>query len=749
MDSPLTPTHGNGNGNGNGNGHGHPPAPRPSTATPPPSSPPTPADADVRRLFAIFRKRKWQVALVALCLLVPVAVGNFLAQPLYRSTARLNIEPGSAKVLPYAAITDANIQNATDYDLYIATQQEVLTGPTLLNRAIALLDERHSAALSPAARANVMDRLEVRRVSGSQVLTVSFVAESPAAAAEVANTIVDAYLELHKERRLDETRAAAEFLEQQITTLRGKAADAEREMLAYAREQGILNVESSSANTNLQWDELADLTSAITFAQQQYLAAQADADHLQQAPDDELLAREPSRALDLLTAQLADAQAKLRLLDDHGPQSKTRVRAQDEVLLIAQLIERERKLALDAIRNAARDRARTAEVQYRQLEDRLESQKVALATLNESKTRYDELRREVQTNAQLQAGLLERLKQARINVALEHDNIHVIDRAAPADWVYRPRKALNLSLAAVIGLALGVGLALFLEHVGHSVKSVGDAEDCGAPVLAAIPALPAAARLGLRDLPALPPADADAGRVNVTPRMGHRQHAATWWARESYRALGASLMLSHADRPPHVMLVTSATPREGKTTTVALLGEALAESGASTCLLDLDLRTAALTNLYRANDAAGLSAFLSGNADLEAAAAPRPTGTPGLALLPAGPTSPNPLALLNSDRLAALLDHLRGRYRFVLIDSPPVMTMADARLIARRVDGVVVVARARQASRDALRRTVARLHDEGGNVLGVVLNAAADLERDAAAGYYGYGAPYEKQTQPA
>jgi capsular exopolysaccharide synthesis family protein len=281
-----------------------------------------------------------------------------------------------------------------------------------------------------------------------------------------------------------------------------------------------------------------------------------------------------------------------------------------------------------------------------------------------------------------------------------------------------------LTLGLLFGLALGVCLAFVLDFWDRTISSVQQLEDRMAiPALGSVPVIPKLAAKSNHKGLLRGNKTAESKSLALTPVKHLNGAALTPAAREAFRALCASILLSDS-AVPRTILVTSAVPGEGKTTMVEYLGKAFAESGAKTVLVELDMRKPQLADrlhLEQMDGTQGASLFLAGHSS-KGSAPIVATATANLFLLPAGPRPPNPIALLSSDRLTDLLAHLKSEFRFVLIDSPPILTVADARVIGPKVDGVVLVAKAKQTPRELIDRARTQIMNAGARMLGCALN---------------------------
>lgn len=387
----------------------------------------------------------------------------------------------------------------------------------------------------------------------------------------------------------------------------------------------------------------------------------------------------------------------------------------------------------------------TARSHVELLQEALDKQKAEANDLAEKLVQYHILQHDAESNKQLYDGLLQKLKEAGITAGLRSSNIRVVDPALAPASPSRPQKARNILLAVLVGLVGGVGLALFREYLDNTVKSPDDIEALtGLPSLAVVPSLP-----GLRTSHSrfsrlareAAPQSASGPRVELLSYIQPKSQIS-----EAFRALRTSLLLSQADHPPQVILVTSALPREGKTTAAVNLAVTLAQLGDRTLLMDSDLRKPGIRralNLTIGKEV-GLSSYLAGVSTLDEATIPHPTIN-NLVALTTGPVPPSPADLLSSHRMREAIVELRHRFKFIVIDSPPVMAATDAVILSALTDGVLLVVRSGETPKEAFTRTRDLLAAVKCRLLGVVLNAVDSSAPDYYYSYryypyaYGYG----------
>jgi polysaccharide biosynthesis transport protein len=374
----------------------------------------------------------------------------------------------------------------------------------------------------------------------------------------------------------------------------------------------------------------------------------------------------------------------------------------------------------------------------------LEQQKTEAGLMSERMVQYNILKRDAEADKALYDGLLTKLKEAGISSALQSSNIRIVDPAMIPASPARPAKMRNVTLAFLVGLVGGVGLAILREYMDNTVKTPDDIE-----TLSRLPSLAV--------VPAFQDSEGDAPKRRTLADSlsnGHSrhvelvaQHLPKSQMSEAFRALRTALLLSQAGHPPQVILVTSALPREGKTTAAANLAVTLAQLGDRTLLIDADLRKPGVGRLLNlnGNKYAGLSSYLAGVSSLDLVTVQHPA-IPNLSAIPTGPLPPNPADLLSSHRLADAITELRTKFKFIVIDTPPVMAATDAVILSVKADGVVMVVRSGETPKEAFTRTRDLLMSVKCRLLGVVLNAVDSSAPDYYYSYryypysYGYGA---------
>jgi succinoglycan biosynthesis transport protein ExoP len=430
-------------------------------------------------------------------------------------------------------------------------------------------------------------------------------------------------------------------------------------------------------------------------------------------------------------------------LNQFGPNYPKVQRLQSQLKDLDAAVDKEKKGAIARLQSEFQEARQREQL----LMQALDQQKSEVNKMSERMVQYSILKRDAEANKALYDGLLTKLKEAGISAGLRSSNIRIVDPAMVPTTPARPAKTKNIAMAFLIGLVGGIGLALLREYMDNTVKSPDDVE-----TLSRLPSLAV--------VPSFALTNGNAGRVKLLKGAsnGHEkrvelvaQHLPTSQMSEAFRALRTALLLSQAEQPPQIILVTSALPREGKTTAAANLAVTLAQLGDRTLLVDADLRKPGIGRVLNLGGGryAGLSSYLAGVSSLDLVTVQHPA-IPNLSAIPTGPLPPNPADLLSSRKLADAIVELRTKFKFIVIDSPPIMAATDAVILSVHADGVLLVVRSGETPKKAFTRTRDLLLSVKCRLLGVVLNAVDSSAPDYyySYRYYPYSEGYGPQETP-
>ncbi len=722
----------------------------------------SPREPHLYDYLLILRKHQWLILSFMLAVVTIVAIATFRMQPVYVATARVEIDRENANILPFQGSDSYDYM--MDLENYIETQSKILTSETLAlqtirNNALSARPEFSSPggpseAIASGSLANQKRPIElaeflgslfVKRVPSSRLMDVSFESTDPQLAARIVNAHIASYIEQNFRSKYEATAQASTWLTGQLDDLRVKVQRSEDALITYERQNQIWTLDDKQ---NITTQRLADINKQLTDAQSERMKKEslfqfAKSGNLDAVPQ----VQSNATFMDLLRKHADLSSQYTDALSQYGPNFPKVQRLQAQVRDIDDRIEKEKQKIVDVLESDFRE-AREHETM---MTGALDDQKVAANQMAEKLVEYNILKREAEANKALYEGLMTKLKETAISASLRSSNIRVVDPAMIPSTPSRPAKTRNVALAFLVGLVGGIGLALMREYLDNTVKTPDDIETLARlPSLAVVPQFAGTNGNGKRP-----------GLLQGFSSNGHEkrielvaQHLPKSQMSEAFRALRTSILLSQADHPPQVILVTSALPREGKTTAAANLAVTLAQLGDSTVLVDADLRKPGIGRLLNLGTGkyAGLSSYLAGVSTLDLVSIPHPA-IPNLAAIPTGPLPPNPADLLSSHKLAEAIAELRTKYKFIVIDSPPIMAATDAVILSVQVDGVLLVVRSGETPKEAFTRTRDLLNSVKCHILGVVLNAVDSGAPDYYYSYryypysYGYG-PQEAGESP-
>jgi succinoglycan biosynthesis transport protein ExoP len=728
------------------------------TVIPPPAVLPweqVPREPHLFDYVIVLRKHQWLILTFLLTIVTVVTIASFKMKPVYVAAARVEVDKESQSMLPFQS---NSYDEFMDMENYLETQSKILESETLALQTIKSLDlsrypefggssnaetaHDNAASRRPSILGPFLGSLSVKRVPNSRLIEVRFEAEDPQLAAQIVNTHLQNYVEQNFRSKYDATTQASKWLSSELEELRIKVEKSEDARIAYERANQIWQIDEKQDITT---QKLADLSKAVTEAQTDLAQKEAlyrmattgnvDALSSGQGQGNDIISQLLKRKADL-DEQYAEA------LNQYGPNFPKVLRIAAQQKEVAENLAAARKILVETVEQEYN----TARSHVQLLQEALDKQKTEANDQAEKLVQYHILQHDADSNKQLYDGLLQKLKEAGITAGLRSSNIHVVDPALTPASPARPQKARNIFLALLFGLIGGVGLAFFREYLDNTVKSPDDIESLtGLPSLAVVPSLPGLnshqGKLSQAATGDGVARSASGPRVELLSYIQPKSQIS-----EAFRALRTSLLLSQAEHPPQVILVTSALPREGKTTAAVNLAVTLAQLGDRTLLIDSDLRKPGIRralNLTLGKDV-GLSSYLAGVSSLDEATILHPTIT-NLSALTTGPVPPSPADLLSSHRMREGIAELRRRFKFIVIDSPPVMAATDAVILSALTDGVLLVVRSGETPKEAFTRTRDLLAAVKCRLLGVVLNAVDSRAPDYYYSYryypyaYGYG----------
>jgi succinoglycan biosynthesis transport protein ExoP len=716
-------------------------------------------DSILREYLRVLIKRKWVVLGTLAAIFGASLIATLRITPIYDAVGSIAINKPDPMLqnLRDSGSAGMDYYDPTDLD----TEVRILHSDLLALQVIKQLNldqmpefGGHGASTSSSlalttdglqpdsAKANALlgafkGGLHVVLEPNTRIIDIHYRSSNKELAARVVNTLANTYIEQNFKTRFESTMQASDWLSRQLVDLQMKVETSQEKLVKYQKEHQILGIDDKQNITTAKLDELnKELTTAESARMEKEsvfrLADGGDTESAAAVASSSSVKGSGSSSglLDKLESTKADLKIQIaQVSTQFGPAYPKLAELNNQLHEIEAQIQGEMKRVGGRLRGdylAALQRENM-------LRAALEEQKQQENRLNESAIEYSLLKRDFETNRTLYEGLLQKLKEAGVTAGLRSNNIRPVDIARTPGSPAEPNVPRNLGFAFALGLTSGIGLAFLLEGVDNTVRTPEQAQSIsGLPSLGMIP-------LGSRTTGEANPTGLSVAASKEAVELITLSRPQSQMS-ESYRALRTSLLLTSVGAPPKTILITSALPQEGKTTTSINTATVLAQKGTRVLLIDADLRRPSIHKTLGMGPRAGLSNVLTGGTTLQDATV-RSTLLPNLFILPAGTPPPNPAELLASSQMMDLLAELREQYDHIVVDTPPTLSVTDAVVLSTRADAVVLVIRSGQTTKPALRRSRDILAQVNARVAGVLLNAV-DLDSPDYYYYYEYQGKY-------
>ena len=696
----------------------------PSTSA---GTPQNATDATLSEAWVTIRARKKLIiAMAALGAIYGFYQGA--TQPLlYTASGTIEIRSGSSNEYRLGASSQAGERLPTEVAilksnsllLSVARDRNLANDPAFMGAS-----GHYQNVDDPVVRQRVVGTLQreisVGVIPKTDLVTITCTTGKAQLSADIVNQLVQDYIAHSFQSRADATKRVEAFFSTQLDDLKQQVETSQEQMLELQKKLGMLGFDPKDNQITSTLDELNHAAGAAELArinaQTRYqVLSSMDPNILDQAGN----AYAPSNVSGLRN-QLNTARTQLAELNTtEGPNNP------DELILQNRIAELNREIAVEEgrIMGEANQAYLAAKAQETQTNAALDAEKATAYKLRDDLLQYTLRERQYEADRTLYDGLEQRLRTAGVEAGLESTEIEPIDPAyAPLGPTLKPRTGI-LMIDGFIMLIFGVILAFLLESLDTGLRSVAEIESVsGLPSLALIPR----ARRSVSDESSLSTAMRNLGTLS-SPKSQFS---------EAFRALRTSLLLSVAGGEPQVILLTSATPSEGKTTVSINLACVLAQRNVRVLIIDADLRRPTVHHRFGLNGKVGLTSVLTGSVSLEEAIQ-TVQEIPQLDVLVSGPVPPFPTEMLSSETMQQLLERCKGIYTHIVMDSPPLLSVTDSVVLARDADAVVMIVRHGKSSKHAMRRARDLLVRSGAPVTGIVLNAV-DLNSPEYYAYYGY-----------
>ena len=699
-------------------------------------------------------KRRWIAIPALVVVFLTGAVNSFRTTPLYEARTQLLIEKDTPKVASLNTMFQE--QDGWYNDDFYQTQYKILQSRTLARRTVVLMNlTKHpslqqalepksapltvtgvvygavalarravmgSPATAPAQRTEASDpvgpyvgfvlgSLNVVPVRNSRIVELRVTSSEPQLASDMANGIAQAYIQQNLETRFSASKDATDWFGAQLAEQRKKVEATEIALQRYKETHDAIAVEDRE---NIVVQRLADLNGAVTKAkttriEKEALYAQLKAVQGTSAVDT-FTAVLGNEFIQKLKSEIGDLQRQqAQLTEKYGDRHPEMVRIRNAVQVSQAKFDNEVNKVVESVRAEYM----AALAQEQSLTGALNAQKNEALGLNRKGIEYTVLQREAESNRQVYESLLQRTKETGISGELKSSNIRVVDPAEVPTNPVLPRRSNDLMMALLAGSVLALGLVFLFEYLDNRIKSPQELRSLNLAFLGMVPKIDNSGPTLLNDV--------------VPPAFG-----------EAIRAVRTNVLFSSADEGVRTVVVTSAGPGEGKSLFSSNLSVSLAQAGQRVLHIDADMRRPRVHDIFDVSQEPGFSNLLVG--DCKASEAVRKTGIFNLCVLPAGMIPPNPAELLGSKRCVEYLATLGEHFDWVVIDSPPVLAVADASVLANTASGVIFVIGADQTTRNTAKAAVDQLNAVQAHLIGAVLNRA-DVQRNP---YY-YSAYYRKE----
>ena len=696
-----------------------------------PGAAPETGGLDFAALLRIISNWRWLIlGAIAIGLLGAIVV-TLLTTPMYRSWVTLEVNPPTVEIMDEQQ-RERSSSGATNWD-YVVTQVGLLGSRSIAERAAQDLNLANNkefvgeggdaAARLGRATTKVAAGLNVEAPEEGQLIKFSFEAKSPQLSAAIANQLAESFINSNLQRRYGASAYARNFLEKQIAKTRADLEKSERQAVAYAQAQGIINTGSGEAGStptdanSIQGESLIALNKALADATARRVAAEGAyrSGVAVGATSDVTASTQPLRqSRATLEAEYQDKRTLMK--PDHPDMLSLRSRISE----LDRQIARETSQASSGHNNTLLAEYRGALAAESALQGRVATLKGDVLNLRGRSIQYNILQREVDTNRSLYDALLQRYKEVGVAGGVGTSPVSIVDRANPPAGPYKPNLLLNLALGLGIGLIAGMAAAVALEYLYDTIKTRDDVRH----------------KLGLACLGAIPKT---AGQESFIEELKDPRSVVS----EAYSAVVASLRFSTEDGLPKTLVVTSTRSGEGKSSSALAVAQNFARRGASVLLIDSDLRKPAFK---AASDKIGLTRLLTGD-DEAARSHIVPTQFSDLWLMPSGPLPPNPADLLSTGRFHEILSEVTGHFDIVIVDAPPVIGLADSLLLASIAGNVMFVVESGKTRTKAAVEALRMLGGTGSHILGATLTKSAEDMGGYGYKAYGYGALDRKRTE--
>jgi len=669
--------------------------------------------------WRVIRDRKEVILAVALLTIVTGTAYTLMMPKKFTATTQLEVREDAMDVDPFYERQATRI----GYNpFFLMTQEKIMRSRPVLTEVVRNLNlqkvwgaelNEDKSPISPELALQILARsLRVEQDRDTTLMNISATSEDPKRAAEIANEVANVYRDRRLFAKRREIQRAIDAMSNEVRKQQERVEEAEAELERIRQERGISLIGRGNMSIRTEATRLSMLESERSGARVEMLVRKARLDQLEGLEGDKLMdaaayiVQDPT--LMGIRQQLIDSQVSLQLMLKNGVVGENH----PDVLRLKGAVEELRRQlasALDGLKAGVRADYEVARQKYAALDEELNNIKTSdIESESENYLPFDRAERNANVQRDILTALRARITQTGIEVEVPRTTVEIIEEAEAPDRPSSPLVVLNIFLSVVLGLLAGTGLAFFVEYLDVSIKTVDEVEKyLGLPVLAVIP----------QQSRPLTEAGQSSGQG------------------EAYRALRTSLALLAREGKQKIFTVISGGVGEGKSTTLFNLAYVCAEQGSKVLIIDSDLRRPVQHKMVGLANRTGMVNVLTGELKIEEVI--QETGVPNLWMMTSGRLRRGSLGIMNNSRLRTMMDALKERYDFILLDSPPILGVTDAAILASEADGVLLVVQYRKYPKIISLRAKRMIENAGGHLMGAVLNNI-NIMRDDYYYYYHY-----------
>ena len=705
---------------------------------------------DIGQYIRILKRRKWSILLTTFIFIALAIFYIIKATPIYQASAKIQADP----IQPNATAQDQYVMNSMVF-LFYETQYEIIQSRKVAETVVDKLNlvERYkqelaeskasgeneslikdikvfikslvpkeeeatstdAQALTDAQLRTILAQgiqagLSVEGGTQSQIINISYQHEDPLLAANVVNAISESYIQFGLEARLSQIKNTAEWLTEQLEELRQTLQASEDKLRDFRLSQNLMDTEQQQriANTQLQTlntelvraqtqlSQAKDLFSQITQLERE------GGDYRSLGP-----VLQSNTIRDLVREESTLSRKVQELSERYGEKHPKMIAARSDLASAQANLDREAAKIVESIKKDYR----SAQAQEQNIKRLISETREGLQSYQGDSFELTRLEREVENNRRIYESFLGRLMEADVSGDYDASNIRIIDSATIPEYPVKPRISLVILASIFLGGVFGIILAFSRELLGNVFRTPDQLEiELTYPSLGVTPLI-------------------KKNKSNATPEKQYLTDQRSTFA-EAINTIRTGLIFSNLDKPPKTILITSTSGSEGKTTLAINLAVSLSQME-KTLLIELDLRKPAVARDLGIKSELGISDLLSGNSDANFFHTIE--GAPNLNVITCGSIPPNPMELIASKRFENLLESLRERYTYIVIDSPPTLPVSDSCMLAKIVDTTIVAVKAEDTKINMAKETISRLNKVGADIAGLVLTQASPQKMS----YYG------------